>query len=35
MGISFEKEAYENEENLKYLDTRKHFAQWRKSKKDE
>ena len=30
MGISFEREAYENEENLKYLDTRKHFAQWRK-----
>ena len=29
-GISFEKEAYENETNLKYLDTRKHFAQWRK-----
>lgn len=30
IGISFEREAYENEENLKYLDTRKHFAQWRK-----
>ena len=30
IGLSFEKEAYENEENLKYLETRKHFAQWRK-----
>ena len=29
MGISFEREAYENEANLKYLDTRKRFAQWR------
>ena len=29
MGLSFEKEAYDNEANLKYLDTRKHFAQWR------
>ena len=29
MGISFEREAYENEANLNYLDTRKHFAQWR------
>lgn len=35
MGISFEREAYENEANLNYLDTRRHFAQWRKSKKDE
>lgn len=33
--LSFEKEAYENETNLNYLNTRKHFAQWRKSKKDE
>ena len=30
IGISFEKEAYENESNLNYLNTRKHFAQWRK-----
>ena len=30
MGISFEKEAYGNEDNLSYLSTRKHFAQWRK-----
>lgn len=30
MGISFEREAYENEDNLDYLKTRKHFAQWRK-----
>lgn len=29
MGISFEREAYDNEANLNYLDTRKHFAQWR------
>lgn len=29
MGISFEREAYENEANPNYLDTRKHFAQWR------
>ena len=29
MGISFEREAYDNEKNLNYLDTRKHFAQWR------
>jgi len=30
-GLSFEKEAYNNEDNLEYLATRKHFAQWRKS----
>ena len=29
-GISFEKEAYDNEDNLGYLSNRKHFAQWRK-----
>jgi len=29
--ISFEREAYANEDNLQYLDTRKHFAQWKKS----
>jgi hypothetical protein len=28
-NISFEKEAYENESNLNYLSTRKHFNQWR------
>lgn len=30
-GISFEVEAYEHENDLGYLATRKHFAQWRKS----
>ena len=29
MGISFEREAYENSTNPDYLLTRKHFAQWR------
>lgn len=29
-NISFEKEAYNNEDNLNYLKTRKHFAMWRK-----
>ena len=33
-NISFEKEAYANEENLDYLKTRKHYAQWRKKKDD-
>ena len=28
--ISFEKEAYANEKDIEYLNTRKHFAQWRK-----
>ena len=28
--ISFEKEAYDNEDNLNYLKERKYFAQWRK-----
>lgn len=28
--ISFEKEAYANEKDLTYLQTRKHYAQWRK-----
>ena len=32
IGISFEREAFENENNLNYLNTRKHFAQWRKLK---
>lgn len=27
--ISFEKEAYNNEDNLNYLKTRKQFAQWK------
>lgn len=31
-GISFEKEAYNNENDPEYLKTRKHFAQWRHSK---
>lgn len=29
-GISFEREAYENEKNLDYLKTRKHYSMWRK-----
>lgn len=29
-GISFEREAYENQYNYDYLKTRKMFAQWRK-----
>lgn len=28
--ISFEREAYRNQWNLKYLEKRKHFAEWRK-----
>ena len=28
--VSFEKEAYDNEDDLNYLDKRKHFAMWRK-----
>lgn len=28
-GMSFEKEAYKHERNRNYLETRKHFAQWR------
>ena len=28
-GLSFEREAYDNEENLNYLNTRKRFAQWK------
>ena len=29
-NISFEKEAYEHEEDFDYLRKRKHYAQWRK-----
>ena len=29
-NISFEREAYNHEDDLRYLDKRKHFAQWRK-----
>jgi len=29
-NISFEKEAYNNDNNLDYLKTRKWFAMWRK-----
>lgn len=29
LNISFEREAYANGYNLKYLQRRKHFAQWR------
>ena len=29
-NISFEKEAYQFEDDLNYLDKRKHFAMWRK-----
>jgi len=28
-GISFEKEAYDNQSNINYLKTRKQFQQWR------
>lgn len=28
-GISFEREAYDNQDNPDYLKTRKHWAQWR------
>lgn len=28
-SISFEREAYENEKNLDYLNTRQRFAQWK------
>lgn len=28
-GISFEREAYDNQDNLDYRKTRKHFQQWR------
>lgn len=31
-GISFEREACENERNFHYLGGRKHFAQWRRRK---
>lgn len=30
--ISFEKEAYDKEGNKTYLETRRHYAQWRKVK---
>lgn len=29
-NISFEREAYDNQRKVNYLETRKHFAQWRK-----
>ena len=29
-GISFEREAYANQDNPDYLETRKRFAQWRR-----
>lgn len=29
-NISFEKEAYSNQENFEYLKNRKHYAMWRK-----
>lgn len=28
-GISFEREAYEHQSDLDYLDTREHFAEWK------
>lgn len=31
-SISFEQEAYKNQNNFEYLKTRKHFSQWRKTK---
>lgn len=30
-SISFEKEAYSNENNLTYLENRKHYNMWRKN----
>lgn len=30
-GISFEREAYQHDNEPEYLKTRKHFAQWRKT----
>ena len=33
--ISFEKEAYENQDNMEYLKNRKHYAMWRKKIKKE
>lgn len=30
-NISFEREAYDNEENMSYLTNRKRYAMWRKS----
>ena len=30
-NISFEKEAFENDQNLDYLKQRKHYAQWKKA----
>lgn len=29
-GISFEREAYDNQHDYNYLKSRKHFAQWRR-----
>lgn len=31
MGISFEREAYQHANDMDYLTTRKHYAQWRKN----
>lgn len=31
-NISFEREAYANQNNLTYLSTRKHYSMWKKSK---
>jgi hypothetical protein len=28
-SLSFEREAYQNDDNLKYLETRKHFSWWK------
>ena len=30
MNISFEKEAYKHQYDLNYLETRKHYSQWRR-----
>lgn len=32
-SIFFEQEAYDNEKNLHYLPTRKHFSMWRRKQK--
>lgn len=33
-NITFEREAFQNEDNLQYLRTRKHWAMWKKDKDD-
>ena len=33
-NISFEREAYENQNDFEYIENRKKFSQWRKKKKE-